>query len=242
VECIVRFISLKAKIAPSTIVGEAITLGPTTIGDHCLIGDLTIIGYPSKQRLINIFSLNGPLLSRLDEVSIGAKIGNGVTLRSGTVVYEEVELGDSVEVGHNVLIREKSIIANGCKIGSGTIIDGMVKLEEDVNIQSSVYLPPKTLVGRRVFIGPRAVVTNDRYPKSRRLVETIIEEGAVIGANAVLVAGVRIGRRSVVAAGAVVTKDVEDGVVVAGCPAKVIMKVDEYEKKRRAYEDLNVQE
>ena len=231
------FTSPKAKVHPSAILGDVVVLGPTVIGEGCLIEDYSVIGHPSRRGLRECLRLSGPLASRLDEVSGGARLGRSVVLRSHTVVYEDVEVGDEVEVGHNVLIREGSRIASRCRVGSNTVIDGMVTLEEGVNIQSSVYLPPKTVVRRGAFIGPRAVVTNDRYPASGRLVETVIGEGAVIGANAVIVAGVEVGRRSVVAAGAVVTRDVEEGVVVAGCPARVIMGIEEYERRRRAYEE-----
>jgi acetyltransferase-like isoleucine patch superfamily enzyme len=87
-----------------------------------------------------------------------------------------------------------------------------------------------------VFIGPRVVFTNDKYPPSKRLVKTLIGEGAVIGANSTIIAGIKIGRRSVIAAGSVVTKDVPDEVVVAGNPARIIMSRDEYEEKKRKYE------
>ncbi|MEM2763652.1 MAG: DapH/DapD/GlmU-related protein, partial [Sulfolobales archaeon] len=147
------------------------------------------------------------------------------------------ELHDEVELGHNVLIREGTVVNAKTKIGTGTIVDGHTTIGNNSNIQSGVYIPISTKIGNRVFIGPRAVITNDRYPPSKRIVETIIEDDAVIGANSTIVAGVRIGRRAVVAAGAVVTKDVDSDTVVAGVPAKPIMKRDEYEARKKRYEE-----
>ncbi|RLF17380.1 MAG: N-acetyltransferase [Thermoprotei archaeon] len=231
-----KYISPKAKIPSTTFIGEAVVLGPTFIGEECLIEDWVIIGHPKRKGLLQASTKAFNSLNKaLDEESRGAKVGRGVIVRSGSVIYENVELGDYVETGHYVLIRENTQIGREVKVGSGTIIDGEVKVGDRTNIQSCAYLPPKTLVGKEVFIGPRAVITNDRYPFSGKLVETVVEDGVVIGANAVLVAGIRVGKRAVVAAGAVVTKSVEEGVVVAGCPAKRIMTVEEYEEKRSYY-------
>jgi len=146
-------------------------------------------------------------------------------------------LGDHVELGHGVVIRENTKIGSRSRVGTGTIIDGGVTIGEDVSIQSGVYIPPRVVIGNRVFIAPRVTFTNDRYPPSRRLIETIIEDEAVIGAGAVIVAGIRIGYRSVVGAGAVVTKDVPPETVVIGAPARPVMSRSEYEYKKHKYEE-----
>lgn len=231
-----RYLSSKARVSPTAFVGEAKVLGPTSLGDGCLIEDWVIIGHPARKGLIESSQrFMEPLDEALDRESRGARLGRGVVVRSWSVVYEDVELEDAVETGHYVLIRENTHVGKGVKVGSGTVVDSGVKIEDESNIQSCVYIPPRTLIGRKVFIGPRAVITNDRYPFSGKLVETVVEDEAVIGANSVLVAGVCIGRRAVVAAGAVVTKDVESGVVVAGCPARRLMSTEEYERRRRMY-------
>lgn len=230
-----RYVSLRTKVLGSLQIGEAVVLGPSIIGELCLIEDQVIVGHPARGKLLEALGRKESLVEALDQLSSGAKLGRKVVVRSGTVIYEEVELKDEVETGHNVLVREGCVLGARVKVGSGTVLDGYVEVGADTNIQSCAFLPPKTKVGEGVFIGPRAVITNDRYPYSGRLVETVIEDGAVVGANAVLVAGVRVGRRAVVAAGAVVTKDVEEGEVVAGCPARRLMSVEEYERKRAAY-------
>ena len=126
------------------------------------------------------------------------------------------------------MIREKVRIGNNTLIGSHTIVDGHVTIGENVRIESGVYIPPYTTIGDNVFIGPYAVFTNDKYPMSKRLMGVVIRRNAVIGANAILIAGVEVGENSVIAAGSVVTKDVPPDTVV-GMPAKPIMRREEEE-------------
>ncbi|MCX8184739.1 MAG: acyltransferase [Sulfolobales archaeon] len=232
------YISKKAALDSSVfVVPPVVVFGPTSIGSDSALFSYVFVGFPTRKKLIEI--LREPDLEKVDGLSSGAKLGSGVIVRSHCVVYEDVELLDGVELGHNVLVREKTVIGKGVKIGTSTIIDGYTVIGDDSNIQSGVYIPIATVIGRRVFIGPRAVITNDKYPPSRKIVETVIEDDAVIGANSTIVAGVRVGRSAVVAAGAVVTRDVESEVVVAGVPARPVMKREEYEEKKRRYEEIS---
>jgi acetyltransferase-like isoleucine patch superfamily enzyme len=84
-----------------------------------------------------------------------------------------------------------------------------------------VYIPTNTTIGDRVFIGPNAVLTNDRYPPSGSLDGPVIKAGAAIGANATILPGVCIGEGAFVAAGSVVTRDVPDHMMAIGTPARI---------------------
>ena len=116
-----------------------------------------------------------------------------------------------------------------CKIGKNCKIDAFVYIEEGVVIGDGVrirpftFVPTGVIIGNNVFIGPNVVFTNDRYPKIGRkwkLEKTIVEDDVSIGAGSVILPGVRIGRGTLIGAGAVVTRDTEEGSIVYGVPAK----------------------
>jgi len=154
-------------------------------------------------------------------------------------VHESSYIDDNVELGENVKVWHFCHIQSGAKIGDNTSIGQNVNISnnvcigKDVKIQNNVSVYEGVTVEDGVFLGPSCVFTNDltpraRYPKGHdNYKPTLIKEGASIGANATIVCGHTIGKNAMVAAGSVVTKDVPDGCLVAGVPAKVIGKVDE---------------
>lgn len=152
-------------------------------------------------------------------ISDKAKIGNNVR------IWHFAYVGDNVEIGDNV------------KIGSLAHVDYDVKIGENTKIEGMVYLPPLSRIGKNVFIGPNAVLTNDPYPMCDKMIGVTIEDGAIIGARAVIKAGVTIGKNSVVGMGAVVTKDVPPNVVVIGVPAKKKYSREDYDKKQKKWLD-----
>jgi len=169
-----------------------------------------------------------------DEVVIGlryegwsapATVGAGCKIRRGSVIFADVLVGEGSQTGMGVYIREQTRIGRNCIIGTATIIEGHVDIADDAVIQSGVFIPTCTTIGNRVFIGPRAVMTNDRYPLRMRkeyvAVGPQLCDDVTIGANSTLLPGVRIGAGAVVAAGAVVVRDVPEWSLAVGVPAKV---------------------
>ncbi len=152
-------------------------------------------------------------------------------------ISEKAKIGSNVKIWHFSYIGDNSEIGDNVMIGSLAHIDRDVKIGENSRIEAMVYLPPLTRIGKNVFLGPNATVTNDPYPMCNKMVGVTIEDGAVIGAKAVLKAGITVGKDSVVAMGAIVTKDVPEGTVVKGVPAKVVYTRAEYDKKKFAWQN-----
>ncbi len=221
------YISSKAVIL-GRVEEDTVIYGPSRIGKDTFIDRWVQIGYPSRERLLKVAKSDN---SSLDGVSDGAVIGDRCIVRSLSIIYDRVRIGDDVELGHGVLVRSNSIIGSRCRIGSFTQLDGEVHIGDEVIIQSMVYLPHLTEVGDKVFIGPNVVVTNDKYPIGN-LQGVRIGRNTIIGANSTILAGVTIGEGSVVGAGSIVTHDVPSSTVVIGAPAKPYMSRHEYEEKK----------
>jgi acetyltransferase-like isoleucine patch superfamily enzyme len=151
-------------------------------------------------------------------------------------IAEDAKLGKNVKVWHYAYVGSGTRIGDNVSIGSLAHVDYNVRIGANTRIEGSVYIPPLTRIGKNVFIGPAAVITNDPYPMSKRMVGVTIEDGVVIGGGAVIKAGVTVGKNSVVAMGAVVTKDVPPGVVVLGVPARVVYTRRQYDAKKLKWE------
>jgi acetyltransferase-like isoleucine patch superfamily enzyme len=160
-----------------------------------------------------------------------AEIGLGCCIRSHTVIYAGNRIGCHFATGHHVMIRELNEIGDNVSVGTGSVIEHHVKIGDGVRIHSQAFIPEYCVLEDECWIGPNVVLTNARFPRSRRAKETLkgvtIGQGAKICANCTILPGVRIGRMALVGAGSVVTSDVPDGMVVAGNPATVLKPVSE---------------
>jgi len=186
-----------------------IEYGINVIGKNSVIFEPVTIGFPSRD-----------VIGRQDYQ--GVSIGDNATFRSGTILYADVSAGIHFTTGHNVLVREHTIIGDFVSLGTGVIIEGNCNIGNNVSLQSLVYIPTNTTIHDNVFIGPNAVLTNDKYPPSAApLKGPVIMDGASIGAHVTILPGVMIGKGALVAAGSVVTKDVPDMTLAIGSPARI---------------------
>lgn len=180
------------------------------LGEYSL-APFVIVGEPSRGRAAG---------------EVETRIGAGAVIRSHTVIYGGNRIGRGFQTGHGVLVREDNEIGDDVSIGTGSVVEHHVRIGSGVRLHSNVFVPEYTVLEDGCWLGPNVVITNAKYPRSPRVKEELrgayIESGAIIGANATLLPGVRIGRHALVGAGAVVTKDVPPGAVVAGNPARVI--------------------
>ena len=152
------------------------------------------------------------------QIAPDVKLGQGVKIFSFVNLYG-CEIGDDSKIGTFVEIQRGAKIGKRCKISSHTFICEGVHIEDEV------------------FIGHGVMFTNDLLPRATnadgspqtaadwKVEKTTIKKGASIGSNATLLCGITVGERSIIGAGAVVTKDVPPGMIVAGNPAKVLRPV-----------------
>lgn len=154
-------------------------------------------------------------------------------VHESSYIDEDVEIGEGTKIWYFCHIQKGARIGKDCSLGQNVNVSNNVVIGDGCRIQNNVSLYEGVELEDGVFCGPSCVFTNDltpraRYPKGRSSYKkTLVREGASIGANATIVCGHTIGRFALVAAGAVVTKDVPDYALVAGVPARVVGRVDE---------------
>jgi UDP-2-acetamido-3-amino-2,3-dideoxy-glucuronate N-acetyltransferase len=144
----------------------------------------------------------------------------------------DVSVGPRTSVWNRAVLRAGASLGAECIVGRDAFIDEGVHIGDRVKIQNAALVYHGVTVGSGVFIGPNAILTNDRYPRAITATGELargddwtvspieLADGCSVGAGAVVVAGVRVGRFATIGAGAVVTRDVPDYALVAGNPAK----------------------
>ena len=149
-------------------------------------------------------------------------------------VSSEAQIGDETRIWHGVQVRERAQLGQRCIVGKNTYIDFEVIVGNNVKIQNNSSLYHGLVIEDGVFIGPHVIFTNDLFPRAINpdgslksasdweVGRTLVQYGSSIGAGAIVVTGITIGRWSLVGAGAVVTRDVPDHALVVGNPARVI--------------------
>jgi UDP-2-acetamido-3-amino-2,3-dideoxy-glucuronate N-acetyltransferase len=145
------------------------------------------------------------------------------------IVDDGVELGEGTKIWHFAHVQSGAKIGKKCVLGQNVNVGNNVTIGDFVKIQNNVSVYEGVTLEDYVFCGPSMVFTNILNPRSKYpqvgaefYIETLVKEGASLGANSTIVCGNTIGRFAMVGAGSVVTKDVPDFALVVGNPAKVI--------------------
>jgi serine acetyltransferase len=202
-------IGSRVTIGDNTIIYENVEIGDDSfIGPNCILGEPLATFYEFKQ-------YQNPKL----------KIGNNSIIRSNSILYAGSTFGEGFETGHRATIREHSEFGEYCRVGTFSDIQGYVKIGSYCRIHSNVFVAQMSIIEDYVWLFPHVVLTNDPHPPSDCIGGPTIKEYAVIAAAAVIMPRVKVGRDAVVGAKALVNKDVPEGMVVAGVPAKEICSI-----------------
>ena len=147
-------------------------------------------------------------------------------------IDDDVTIGEGTKIWHFCHVQRGAVIGKNCSFGQNVNIGNNVKIGNGVRIQNNVSVYEGVELEDNVFCGPSCVFTNVLVPRAHFPVhgqynKTLIKEGASLGANCTIVCGHTVGRGAMIAAGAVVTKDVPDFALMAGVPVRQIGVVNE---------------
>ncbi len=154
-------------------------------------------------------------------------------IHESSYIDEDVLIGDNTKIWYFCHIQKGARIGNNCSMGQNVNVSNNVIIGNNCRIQNNVSIYEGVTLEDDVFCGPSCVFTNDLTPRAsfpkgnKNYVKTVVGKGASIGANATIVCGHKLGKYSMIAAGAVVTRDVPDFALVAGVPAEIIGYVNE---------------
>lgn len=188
------------------------------IGKNATIGDYVVIGKPPRGR---------------ESGELKTIIGDNATIRSHSVIYSGNRIGNNLQTGHDIMIRECNNVGDNVSIGTKSVIEHHVEVESEVRIHSQAFVPEESRLRKKCWLGPNVVVTNAYHPLCPKAKQCLkgadVGERAKIGGNATLLPDIKIGSMALVGAGAVVIDDVDAYTVVAGNPAEYVKDVEDLE-------------
>lgn len=214
------FISENVKIGKGVVIHPHVTImDGVIIGDGVEIFPGAYIGKKPKGKALDTHNVF------VEKVSIG----RGSTIGTNAVIYYGDIIGEENMIGDGVSIRENVIIGKHCIIGRNSTINYGSKIGNYVKIMDLSHITARVVIHDEVFIGPHVCMADDNgFGKDAILSANSggaeIFENVNIGEGAKLLPNVKIGKNAVVAAGAVVTKNIDEGMTVMGVPAKIVLR------------------
>jgi len=199
-----------AIVYPGTVLGEGVR-----VLEHAVVG---------KQPVLS------PRSTAKREPLPPAELGDGTVVSTGAIVFAGSQVGARVILGDQSCVRERVTIGDDVVLGRGSLVENDTTIGAMSRIQADAYITAYSTLEEHVFVAPCVVTTNDDFmgrteQRLERIAGPTIRRGARVGGGAVLCPGVVIGEEAFVGAGAVVTRDVPDRVVVVGNPARVLREV-----------------
>lgn len=217
-------------VGPYAVIGDDVQLGDDcVIHPHVVIGDRVRIGagceiFPGA--VLGKEPKGAGALARTPRFERRLAIGAGCSIGPHAVVYYDVTIGAGCLIGDAASIREQTVIGERSVIGRHVTINYANRIGSRTKIMDHSWIAGNAVIGDDVFISGGVLTSNDnalgRHPFDDSAMRgPIVEDGAMIGIGAVLLPGLRVGARAVVAAGAVVTRDVPAQATVMGAAARL---------------------
>jgi len=159
---------------------------------------------------------------------VPTRVGNGAIIRTGTVIYSNAVIGDNLQTGHNVVIREENVIGDNFSIWNNSCVDYGCVIGSNVRIHNGVYVAQFTTIEDDVFMAPGVMLANDPHPICTKCMQgPTLKKGCRLGVNVTVLSHVVIGEGALIGAGSVVTQDIPAHTLAYGNPAKPRKHVDE---------------
>jgi acetyltransferase-like isoleucine patch superfamily enzyme len=211
---------MAAEVHPTAVVYPG-----TVLGDGVKVLEHAVVG---KQPVLS------PRSTAKREPLPPAELGEDTIVSTGAIVFAGSRIGARVIIGDQSCVRERVTVGDDVVLGRGSLVENDTTIGAMSRIQAHAYITAYSTLEEHVFVAPCVVTTNDNFMgRTERRLELLegptIRRGARVGGGATLCPGVVIGEEAFVGAGAVVTKDVPDRVMVVGNPARVLRGVPEEE-------------
>ncbi|KMN40699.1 MULTISPECIES: acyltransferase [Lysinibacillus] len=219
------FIGNGVSFGENVVIGNNVIIYEgTIIGNNVIVQDNVVIGKQPTRAKASIL----PKVEKLPST----RIGNGVIIGTSAIIYANAKIADDVFVADLATIRERVIIGEKTIIGRGVAVENDCTIGSYCKLETNCYITAYSELEDYVFIAPCVVTTNDNYmarDKERfdKFKGVTVRKGGRIGANSTVLPGKVINEEGAVAAGSLISKDVESECLVMGSPAKKYKKVDE---------------
>jgi UDP-2-acetamido-3-amino-2,3-dideoxy-glucuronate N-acetyltransferase len=218
-------IAENVKIGEGCVIGHHVIIHDgTQIGDNVRIDDGVVIGKRPMR------AANSAVTS--DKEVPAAQIGSNCIIGANVVIYRGCEIGNKVLIADLSTVRENVTIGDFTIVGRGVAIENFCKIGKYVKLETNVYVTAYSEIEDRVFVAPCVATSNDNYigrseERFKHFKGATFKKGARIGVHATILPGMTVNEDTLVAAGALVTKDTPAKKIVAGMPAKVFRDVPE---------------
>ncbi len=218
-------IGKNVEFGENVIIGNNVVIYDNTkIGSNVIIMDNAVIGKtPTRAK--------SSILPKIKELP-PCEVGNGVTIGTSAIIYVNAKIANDVFVADLATVRERVEIGEGTIVGRGVAVENDCIVGKKCKLETNCYITAYSTIEDYVFIAPCVVTTNDNYlardkERYNHFKGVTVKTGGRIGANSTILPGKIIHEDGTIAAGSIVSRDVEKESLVVGTPAKEIRKVPE---------------